>query len=496
MRRFRRVLAAVLALVALTAARAQAATFEWRTLALPLDKPMVSNIAYGAGRFVMMAGDTLRTSTDGVTWTDVPLDLNEYFGSVHIYYTGKEFVALGCTVRCDTILTSADGLSWELRSHYYTVAGLDRFAYGNGRYLLTFVSSFDTLTSTDLEEWTRTPQTTWFQQVVFGQGLFVGAEWSGGRILTSPDGVEWTVAFQPDQPIWIYDLAYGDGLFVAVGETDPVRQTVVLTSTDGKDWTLQVLDGQPSLKWISYGNGLFFASGPDALAISDDGANWEIGPNPAGQPLAVIYGAGRFMAVTSDGALLVADVCGTLFDDVPAGTPWCDAVEDLATRGIVAGIGPRTFAPDKSLTRAELTTLLVRALGAAPIPDQSLPFADTAGHWAAEQGYLQAAVALGLISGFPDGTFRPDDPVTRAQIARLVVSAAGLTPEGEAPYADVAGDAWFAGWVGAAHRAGLIGLHVPYAVWGENAAFAADQPVTRAEAAMVLANLLRIKETE
>lgn len=170
-------------------------------------------------------------------------------------------------------------------------------------------------------------------------------------------------------------------------------------------------------------------------------------------------------------------------------------MEGLALQEIVKGLGPRSFAPDKTLTRAELTTLLVRALGAAPAPDQPLPFSDTAGHWAAEQGYLQAALALNLISGFPDGTFKPDAPVTRAQIAKLVAAAAGLAPGGEVPYRDVIRDAWFAGWVGAAHQRSLIGLHAPFSLWNA-AEFDEAEAVTRAEAAMLLANLERWKAAE
>lgn len=491
MDRFRRALAFALAVVLLGTGWAQAAPLEWRPVGVPPAEPVATSIAYGAGRFVRSEGERLLTSTDGVTWSPVPVD--DQYRSLSVFYTGREFVAIGCGVRCDSILTSADGLSWETRYRLPgRVSSLAEIAYGNGRYVVRFDGSAEILSSADLAEWTSSTAGLPLSSLVFGRGQFVGVSWEG-VVLASSDGVVWTEVFRADQPISITSMAYGGGRFVAVGYTESTPQrAVVLSSADGQSWQLRLLEEPPRLVSVTYAGGQFIASGEDKLAVSADGAEWTFSPSPMGQAMwDLAYGAGRFVAVGRGEPVRIADVCGALFDDVPAGTPWCDAVEELAARGIVRGVGPRAYGPEQPLTRAEITTLLVRALGAAPVADQPLPFTDTAGHWAAEQGYLQAALQLGLISGFPDGTFRPDEPVTRAQLVRLAASAAGLTPGGHAPYPDIRAGDWYAGWVAAAHRAGLIGLHVPYAVWGENAAFMGERPVSRAEAAMVLANLLK-----
>lgn len=71
----------------------------------------------------------------------------------------------------------------------------------------------------------------------------------------------------------------------------------------------------------------------------------------------------------------------------------------------------------------------------------------------------------------------------------MVAAGAGLSPRGLAPFGDVKGSDWFAGWVATAEAAGLVGLMAPNPVW-YGAVFEGDRPVTRAEAAMVLANWL------
>lgn len=177
--------------------------------------------------------------------------------------------------------------------------------------------------SEDLENWNESQAP--IGSVAFGQGLFVGAT-PDGEFLTSPDGASWTQAFRADEPISIHDLAYGDGLFVAVGETGDAgapKQAVVLTSADGKAWTLKKLEGAERLWQVTYGNGLFVARGTDALAVSAGGTDWEISPKPTEQVLSgMAYGAGRFVGVGKAAEpVLVADVCGALFDDVPAGAP-------------------------------------------------------------------------------------------------------------------------------------------------------------------------------
>jgi hypothetical protein len=105
-----------------------------------------------------------------------------------------------------------------------------------------------------------------------------------------------------------------------------------------------------------------------------------------------------------------------------------------------------------------------------------------AGYWAAP--YIEQLAGAGVIDGFPDGTFRPGDPVTRAQFVKMLALATGLRPAaGATPFADVAASDWYAPYVAAALRAGLIQGVAPDA-------FAPSSPITREQMAVMVARAL------
>ncbi|WP_165842310.1 S-layer homology domain-containing protein [Paenibacillus xerothermodurans] len=105
-------------------------------------------------------------------------------------------------------------------------------------------------------------------------------------------------------------------------------------------------------------------------------------------------------------------------------------VETMASKLIVDGVAPDEFAPDSPLTRAQFVALLVRSLALVEQPYQA-GFSDVdSTDW--HSTAIQTAVTAGLIEGFEDGTFRPDDSVTREQLAvlisRALKAAGGDTP--------------------------------------------------------------------
>ena len=111
------------------------------------------------------------------------------------------------------------------------------------------------------------------------------------------------------------------------------------------------------------------------------------------------------------------------FSDVPP-SAWCyGAVEHVASKGWMAGTGPDSFSPDASLTRAMLSVILWRMEGGAAA-DSTAAFSDTEpGAWYASG--LNWSVEHGLFSGYPDGTFRPNEPITREQLAVVFYQRAG-----------------------------------------------------------------------
>lgn len=102
-----------------------------------------------------------------------------------------------------------------------------------------------------------------------------------------------------------------------------------------------------------------------------------------------------------------------------------DSIAKLINAGIVSGYPDGSFQPDKTVTRAEFTVMLAKALKLEPKVGSA--FKDTAAHWARES--ISTAAAHGLISGYDQNTFRPDHLITREQAAVIIARAAQLEAE-------------------------------------------------------------------
>ena len=81
-------------------------------------------------------------------------------------------------------------------------------------------------------------------------------------------------------------------------------------------------------------------------------------------------------------------------------------------------------------------------------------FSDVKGHM--NQTAIEALAARGIINGMGDGTFAPDATMTRAQFAAITVRAMGLQARTNGKYADVPASAWYAGWIGTANTYGIV----------------------------------------
>ena len=113
---------------------------------------------------------------------------------------------------------------------------------------------------------------------------------------------------------------------------------------------------------------------------------------------------------------------GTTFADVKNHSNKT-AIEALASRGIINGMGKGTFAPNKTMTRAEFAAIVTRALGLAAKDTKA--FTDVpSSKWYA--GYIGAANASGIVNGVGSGKFNPDGTITRQEAAAMVARAAKL----------------------------------------------------------------------
>jgi len=165
-------------------------------------------------------------------------------------------------------------------------------------------------------------------------------------------------------------------------------------------------------------------------------------------------------------------------------------VERLASLLLINGVSDIAFAPDRSITRAEFAAMLTRGLGLSDLT--SAAFEDiSASAWYA--GSIGAASAAGLILGYEDGNFRPNDSITREQMAVMIARSIKAATLEQQPASDTvileafsdraAISEWAASSAAAAVQAGII-------EGNSSGAFKPGYAATRAEAAVMLQRLL------
>lgn len=102
------------------------------------------------------------------------------------------------------------------------------------------------------------------------------------------------------------------------------------------------------------------------------------------------------------------------------------SIEELVARGGVGGYPDGSFKPGNTVTRAEFAVMLVKTL---QLEKGDKVFSDTIDHWAKDE--IAAASSRGIVNGYDADTFGPDDLITREQMALMIFKAAGLTAQGE-----------------------------------------------------------------
>ena len=120
------------------------------------------------------------------------------------------------------------------------------------------------------------------------------------------------------------------------------------------------------------------------------------------------------------------------FSDVSDGQWHNKAVSTMAKLGIVKGRRADSFDPNASITRAEFAAICAR-FNTKPV-ENSGSFSDISGHWAENE--IERAAAFGWISGYPDGTFRPDARITRAEAMTMINRVLCRMPQSESDLLD------------------------------------------------------------
>ena len=193
-----------------------------------------------------------------------------------------------------------------------------------------------------------------------------------------------------------------------------------------------------------------------------------------------------FLLALAVGVPAFAAVDDTGFSDVDANAWYAEAVMYCREHNLMAGTGNNQFAPESSLTRAQLATVLYRIEG-TPAVTGTDAFTDTPdGAWYGDA--VLWASRQGLISGYGGGLFGPNDPVTREQMTTILWRYAGSPATGAAAFSDSAAIASYA-----ASAVAWAGNSIVRPVSGNS--FAPKENATRAQVADALMRYDRSTQT-
>jgi hypothetical protein len=231
---------------------------QWRRVHPAPQNEVLYDVSYGNGRFIGVGENgTLVHSTNGIHWSATRMRGDALISG--ITFGNGQFVAVGGA----NILSSTTGIGWSPAVGW-----------------------------TELE----------LQSVIFANGRFVAV--GGDSILTSADGLNWAHAIVASGDYRrVMDVAYGNGVFVAVGHDIEGRN--VFVSTNGTHWQ-DVARVPAHIDALTFANNVFVAVGDDgAVYTSADGLNWTERDSTVSQRLrGVAYGNGTFVAVGSRGRIV------------------------------------------------------------------------------------------------------------------------------------------------------------------------------------------------
>jgi hypothetical protein len=171
-----------------------------------------------------------------------------------------------------------------------------------------------------------------------------------------------------------------------------------------------------------------------------------------------------------------------------------EAVNDMGSRLVISGYGNGTFAPNKDITRAEFSAIVVRALGLKPEMGDK-PFDDVSStDWYAP--YVETAYRYNIISGYGDGKFGPMDMITREQAMTMIAKAMKITSL-KVEFGDQEAQELLAGFKDSSKASGWAEYSISECVKSgivsgkENNRLAPKDDITRAEVAVIVRKLLQ-----
>lgn len=179
-----------------------------------------------------------------------------------------------------------------------------------------------------------------------------------------------------------------------------------------------------------------------------------------------------------------------IFSDVDTSHEYARAISYLKSNDIIGGYPDGTFKPVKTVSRVEALKMILLGFDINLSPTADLTFPDTDDdQWYAP--YVGRSVKLGVVRGYPDGSFKPAQTVNKAEFLKILFEATDIpTPEDVTsdPYPDVPSDAWYAGYAAYASEKNLVPLD-------EDGKLNPSDGMTRSDVAEVIYRLIAIEKT-
>ena len=290
------------------------------------------------------------------------------------------------------------------------------------------------------------------------------------------------------------DASPGSGDGTDFGETNAAFGIVVHTFTvENTGGAPLSLTGTPLVDITGSHAGDFTVTSPPASTVAGGGpTTFEITFDPADVGLREAQ-----ISIANDDSdenpynFAIQGTGTVTFSDVLPDHWAFDWVESLSYAGLTAGYPDGTYRPGNPVTRAEMAVFLLKGMNSGtytpPDTDGSHPFSDIAGHWA--EAWMEDLYDEGLTSGYPDGTYRPQNEVTRAEMAVFLLKSkhgAGYSPPSATGgvFSDVVGH-WAEDWIEQLAEEGITGGY-------PDGTYRPNNPVNRAEMAVFLVNAFGI----
>jgi hypothetical protein len=280
------------------------------------------NIVYGGSRFVAVGDSGVSVSTDGKDWVRKSMAGRKLLS---VTYGAGKFVAVGDS---GAVFTSTDGETWA--DHSITVRNVTLMSVVFGKDLFITVgikttsgSVLGVYTSSDGQTWIEKASgidifgwtaTSYPTTICFGNNKFVAAGNNTGTLKESSNGIDWSNLTLPGtaNSYRIESVVYSEDRFVALGVQGGVNQinatqpTIVLSSTDGTNWTALPTLSPAGVKYATFAKGSYvLAADSGNVYASANGQNWVRQQKATNRNLQTIYfGNDIILAAGIGGAML------------------------------------------------------------------------------------------------------------------------------------------------------------------------------------------------